>query len=164
MERHCSNAQALAKFLEKHPKVKAVNFPGLAKNKFNAIAKKHLNDGDLRIKKLNERNNQIKNNILFKIQNFSEEYILLKKIIYENTNDLELFSSGQKKYKFGIKLEKNYKFNSALKQFNLANLDIDNAYKINNKLEERKLNNFSKFIIIISSFIFILFIIQYLRK
>lgn len=42
MERHCSNALALAGFLSKHPKVKAVNFPGLAENKFNAIAKEQF--------------------------------------------------------------------------------------------------------------------------
>ena len=30
MERHCENAQAVAEYLEKHPKVSWVNFPGLA--------------------------------------------------------------------------------------------------------------------------------------
>ena len=29
MEKHCSNALAVAKFLEAHPKVKVVNYPGL---------------------------------------------------------------------------------------------------------------------------------------
>ncbi|OGC04710.1 acetyl-L-homoserine sulfhydrolase [candidate division WOR-1 bacterium RIFOXYA12_FULL_43_27] len=43
MERHCSNALALAKFLEKHPKVKAVSFPGLADNRFHNPAKKQFN-------------------------------------------------------------------------------------------------------------------------
>ena len=30
IERHCQNAQAVAEYLEKHPKVSWVNFPGLA--------------------------------------------------------------------------------------------------------------------------------------
>lgn len=39
MERHCSNALAVAKFLEKHPRVVSVNFPGLASNPYHKMIK-----------------------------------------------------------------------------------------------------------------------------
>ncbi len=38
MERHCSNALALAHFLNDHPKVSWVNFPGLADSPFHDLA------------------------------------------------------------------------------------------------------------------------------
>ncbi|MCP4591628.1 MAG: aminotransferase class I/II-fold pyridoxal phosphate-dependent enzyme, partial [bacterium] len=38
MERHCSNALALAKFLEGHPRVIAVNYPGLPSSKYHKLA------------------------------------------------------------------------------------------------------------------------------
>jgi O-acetylhomoserine (thiol)-lyase len=34
MERHSSNAQKVAEFLEKNPKVEHVNYPGLKSNKY----------------------------------------------------------------------------------------------------------------------------------
>ncbi len=42
MERHCSNAMALATMLEKHPLVGSVNYPGLASNPFNAVGGKQV--------------------------------------------------------------------------------------------------------------------------
>ncbi len=45
MERHCQNAQAIAEFLEAHPTVEWVNYPGLADHPHNANAKKYLPDG-----------------------------------------------------------------------------------------------------------------------
>ncbi len=42
MERHSENALALAKFLEKHPKVGWVNYPGLDSSPERAAAKKYL--------------------------------------------------------------------------------------------------------------------------
>jgi O-succinylhomoserine sulfhydrylase len=42
MERHCSNALALARFLERHPLVKTVNYPGLESNPFHALGKKQM--------------------------------------------------------------------------------------------------------------------------
>ena len=45
MERHCSNAQALAEFLEKHPQVSWVNYPGLKSNSQYALAQKYLPKG-----------------------------------------------------------------------------------------------------------------------
>ncbi|MEO6965703.1 MAG: O-acetylhomoserine aminocarboxypropyltransferase/cysteine synthase family protein [Acidobacteriaceae bacterium] len=42
MERHCENALAIAKFLEQHPDVEWVNYPGLASSKYHARAKKYL--------------------------------------------------------------------------------------------------------------------------
>lgn len=42
MERHCSNALALARHLQNHPKVGWVNYPGLPDNKEYAMAKKYL--------------------------------------------------------------------------------------------------------------------------
>ncbi len=43
--RHAENALAVAKFLEKHPAVEWVNYPGLASSKYNARAKKYLPNG-----------------------------------------------------------------------------------------------------------------------
>jgi O-acetylhomoserine (thiol)-lyase len=45
MERHCSNALALAEWLEANPSVEWVNYPGLASSKFHAEANKMLNGG-----------------------------------------------------------------------------------------------------------------------
>lgn len=45
MERHCSNAQAVAEFLEKHEKVAWVNYPGLSSNKYHALAQKYMPNG-----------------------------------------------------------------------------------------------------------------------
>lgn len=43
--RHAENALAVAKFLEKHPAVKWVNYPGLASSKYHERAKKYLPNG-----------------------------------------------------------------------------------------------------------------------
>ncbi|MEN8126231.1 MAG: homocysteine synthase [Planctomycetota bacterium] len=43
--RHCENALALAKHLEKHPAVSWVNYPGLASHPDHKLAKKYLPDG-----------------------------------------------------------------------------------------------------------------------
>ncbi len=45
MERHCSNALAVAKFLESHDKVEWVNFPGLESNKYYERCKKYMPKG-----------------------------------------------------------------------------------------------------------------------
>jgi O-acetylhomoserine (thiol)-lyase len=45
MERHCANALAVARFLESHPKVAWVGYPGLASNKYYALAQKYLPRG-----------------------------------------------------------------------------------------------------------------------
>jgi O-acetylhomoserine (thiol)-lyase len=45
MERHCENALAVAKFLEGHPRVSWVNYPGLPGNKYHELAKKYLPKG-----------------------------------------------------------------------------------------------------------------------
>ena len=45
VERTVSNAQALAEWLEQHPQVEWVNYPGLASNKYHALAKKYLPKG-----------------------------------------------------------------------------------------------------------------------
>lgn len=42
MERHCSNAMAIAEFLQDHHKVKKVYYPGLASHKTHQIAKKQM--------------------------------------------------------------------------------------------------------------------------
>ncbi|CAL4869457.1 O-acetyl-L-homoserine sulfhydrylase (plasmid) [Asticcacaulis sp. MM231] len=38
MERHCSNAQAVAEYLNSHPKIAWVNYAGLPDNRYNALA------------------------------------------------------------------------------------------------------------------------------
>ena len=45
MDRHCANALAVAKFLQAHPRVAWVNYPGLPDNKYHALAKKYLPKG-----------------------------------------------------------------------------------------------------------------------
>jgi len=46
MPRHVENARAVAAWLEKHPSVSWVNYPGLASHKDNARAKKYLPKGE----------------------------------------------------------------------------------------------------------------------
>ena len=45
MERYCSNAITVAKYLEKHPKIEHVNYPGLKGNKYYDLAQKYLPKG-----------------------------------------------------------------------------------------------------------------------
>jgi len=45
MERHCSSAQAIAEFLESHPKVQKVYYPGLASHPQHALAKRQMKGG-----------------------------------------------------------------------------------------------------------------------
>jgi len=45
MERHCSNAQAIAEFLEGHPRVERVYYPGLASHPQHALAKRQMKGG-----------------------------------------------------------------------------------------------------------------------
>ena len=45
MERHCSNAQAVAEYLEQHEKVAWVNYPGLSGNKYHSLAQKYMPKG-----------------------------------------------------------------------------------------------------------------------
>ena len=45
IERHVENALTVAKWLEKHPKVEYVNYPGLESSPYHAIAKKYFKRG-----------------------------------------------------------------------------------------------------------------------
>ncbi len=45
MQRHCSNALAVAKFLEAHDDVEWVNYPALESNKYHDITKKYMPNG-----------------------------------------------------------------------------------------------------------------------
>ena len=45
VQRHCDNALKVAQFLEKHPAVTWVNYPGLASHPTHALAKKYLQNG-----------------------------------------------------------------------------------------------------------------------
>ncbi|MBP7088141.1 MAG: homocysteine synthase [Candidatus Omnitrophica bacterium] len=45
MIKHCENALSVAKFLEKHPKINWVNYPGLASSSEKEKAKKYLSKG-----------------------------------------------------------------------------------------------------------------------
>ena len=44
MERHCSNARKIATYLDGHPKVVQVNYPGLESHAGHALAKSQMND------------------------------------------------------------------------------------------------------------------------
>ena len=45
MERHCSNAQKVAEFLNSHEKVSSVNFAGLPEDKYHDLAQKYMPNG-----------------------------------------------------------------------------------------------------------------------
>jgi O-acetylhomoserine (thiol)-lyase len=45
MERHSENARRAAEYLERHPKVLSVSYPGLPSNPYHALAKKYLPAG-----------------------------------------------------------------------------------------------------------------------
>lgn len=45
MDRHCENALKVAQFLEKHPKIEKVQYPGLENNSEYALAQKYLPKG-----------------------------------------------------------------------------------------------------------------------
>ena len=45
MERHCANALAIAQFLEQHPKVERVYYPGLESHPQHALAKRQMTGG-----------------------------------------------------------------------------------------------------------------------
>jgi len=45
IERHSNNALKIAKFLESHPKVSNINYPGLKNNVYHDLANKYLKDG-----------------------------------------------------------------------------------------------------------------------
>ena len=44
MRTHCANAMAVARFLEQHPKVERVYYPGLESSPHHAVAKKQMSD------------------------------------------------------------------------------------------------------------------------
>jgi methionine-gamma-lyase len=44
MDRHCANAMAIARYLEKHPKVKWVAYPGLESSPYHALARRQMSD------------------------------------------------------------------------------------------------------------------------
>ncbi|MGV3460812.1 MAG: cystathionine gamma-synthase [Flavobacterium sp.] len=45
MQRHCENGVKVAEYLEKHPKIKSVFYPGLASHPFHDLAKKQMQGG-----------------------------------------------------------------------------------------------------------------------
>ncbi|SMF18059.1 cystathionine gamma-lyase [Tistlia consotensis] len=45
LERHCANAQAIAEWLERHPKVELVRYPGLPSHPQHALAKRQMRGG-----------------------------------------------------------------------------------------------------------------------
>ncbi len=45
VKQHCANAQKVAEYLENHPKVSWVSYPGLPSNKYYALAQKYLPNG-----------------------------------------------------------------------------------------------------------------------
>ena len=45
MDRHVANAQAVAEFLDAHPKVERVNYPGLPSNRYHELAKRYFPKG-----------------------------------------------------------------------------------------------------------------------
>lgn len=68
MERTVQNTLALAQWLEKHPKIESVNYPGLPSSKYHEIGKKYLSHGfggvlSVRIKAGKEAAEKVINNL-----------------------------------------------------------------------------------------------------
>lgn len=68
MERHVYNALELAKWLETHPKIEYVNYPGLESSPYHALAKKYLKNGfggvlSFKVKGDSERADKLINNL-----------------------------------------------------------------------------------------------------
>lgn len=55
MARHVENGQAVAEFLESQPQVEYVSYPGLASNKYYALAQKYLGNGGCGVVSFNLR-------------------------------------------------------------------------------------------------------------
>ena len=45
MAQHCKNGQTVAEFLENHPKIQSVNYPGLKSSKYYELAQKYMPNG-----------------------------------------------------------------------------------------------------------------------
>ena len=45
MDRHCANTMAVAQYLESHPKVAWVNYPGLKSNRYHALVNRYMPKG-----------------------------------------------------------------------------------------------------------------------
>ena len=45
MERHCTNTMAVAQFLQSHPKIAWVNYPGLPSNRYHDLVKRYMPKG-----------------------------------------------------------------------------------------------------------------------
>lgn len=68
MERHVYNALELAKWLETHPEIEYVNYPGLESSPYHALAKKYLKNGfggvlSFKLKGDSERADKLINNL-----------------------------------------------------------------------------------------------------
>jgi O-acetylhomoserine (thiol)-lyase len=68
MQKTVDNTLSLAQWLEKHPKIEHVNYPGLASSKYHTIAKKYLQHGfggvlSIRVKGGKEAAEQVINNL-----------------------------------------------------------------------------------------------------
>lgn len=68
MERHVYNALELAKWLETHPEIEYVNYPGLESSPYHALAKKYLKNGfggvlSFKVKGDSERADKLINNL-----------------------------------------------------------------------------------------------------
>jgi OAH/OAS sulfhydrylase len=68
VERHVSNALALAEWLEQHPKVEYVNYPGLKSSKYHQLATKYFKNGfggvlTFKVKGEPENANKLINNV-----------------------------------------------------------------------------------------------------
>ena len=45
MKQHCDNAMAVASFLENHPKISWINYPGLESSKYYSLSQKYMPNG-----------------------------------------------------------------------------------------------------------------------
>jgi len=72
MERHCKNAHTIATYLEAHPKVERVIYPGLESDLGHAIATKQMSDyGGMMAVHLNTKSAQHTSDVLHECEIFS---------------------------------------------------------------------------------------------
>lgn len=104
MERHVYNALELAKWLETHPKIEYVNYPGLESSPYHALAKKYLKNGfggvlSFKVKGDSERADKLINNLklISHLANVGDAKTLIihpATTTHEQLSDVDKIASG----------------------------------------------------------------------
>ena len=104
MERHVYNALELAKWLETHPEIEYVNYPGLESSPYHALAKKYLKNGfggvlSFKVKGDSERADKLINNLklISHLANVGDAKTLIihpATTTHEQLSDVDKIASG----------------------------------------------------------------------